>query len=148
VKNSKLYALAGMAVVVAFITYGAIQGYNRDSQMAASEPMEQGNSALMQKARQAFWARDLVTAENSYRQLIESGQGNADTWGELGNVYYMQAKWPQTAEAYTEAALLLVDARAVPQAMHMHAVVMRMDMQQAKRIDEKLQSHFADMQNQ
>lgn len=142
-KNYKLVALVGVAVVVAIVTLLAVQNKSRDGSMASHDKMQAGeNSTLMQQARQAFWARDLLRAENSYRQLIEGGQGSADTWGELGNVYYLQAKWPQAAEAYTEASLLLIDLNAVPQAMYLHHIVMRMDRQQAIRIDEKLRSLY------
>lgn len=92
------------------------------------------------QARQAFWARDLVKAETLYRELLEHESGTADAWGELGNLYYGQAKWQQAAEAYSEAAIQLLGQGQYQQAMFLHYVVRGLDPVQAGRIDAKLRA--------
>jgi len=91
-------------------------------------------------ARQAFWHRDLPRAEALYKQQIEIAKATADSWGELGNIYYLQAKWQQAASAYTEAALILLDKGDFPQAMFMRYIVVGLDPAQAKRIDEHVRA--------
>lgn len=136
-KNSKkLIALIVVALIVATLTTIAIRNEQPDTDMAASD------MTSLQTARQAFWERDLERAEQQYRGLVESDGVSADTWGELGNVYYVQGKWQEAARAYTEAALKLIDNKQMGQAMHLHQLVLRMDGQQAMRIDEKLRAEL------
>ena len=91
-------------------------------------------------ARQAFWQRDLPKAEALYKEQIKNAQVDSDSWGELGNIYYFQAKWQLAATAYTEASLILLDKGDYPQAMFLRYIVMGLDPVQGKRIDERLQA--------
>ena len=102
-------------------------------------PMPKKSVDLAQ-ARQAFWQRDLPKAEALYKQQIETAKPDANSWGELGNIYYLQAKWKQAAAAYTEAALLLLDKGDFPQAMFMRYIVTGLDPAQTQRIDERLEA--------
>jgi tetratricopeptide (TPR) repeat protein len=94
----------------------------------------------IEQARQAFWARDLVKAEAMYRELLKREPAAADAWGELGNVYYGQAKWQQAATAYAEAAIQLLEQGQYSQAMFLHYVVQGLDPAQAARIEAKTRS--------
>ncbi len=98
------------------------------------------NVASLSQARQAFWARDLVKAETLYRELLNAESNSADAWGELGNLYYGQAKWQQAAESYSEAAIQLLEQGQYQRAMFLHYVVRGLDPAQAARIDEKLRA--------
>jgi len=91
-------------------------------------------------ARKAFWQQDLAQAEIFYKQQIKTAKADADSWGELGNVYYLQAKWKQAAVAYTEAALLLLDKGDFPQAMYLRYIVFGLAPAQVKRIDEHVKA--------
>ena len=102
--------------------------------------MKDTGTVNIAQARQAFWARDLVKAEAQYRKLIESGLATADVWGELGNLYYSQAKWQKAADAYSEAAIQLLSQGKYQQAMFLHYLVRGLDPAQAARIDEKLRA--------
>jgi len=97
-------------------------------------------TADLANARQAFWQRDLPKAEALYKEQIKISQVDADSWGELGNIYYFQAKWQLAATAYTEASLILLDKGDYPQAMFLRYIVMGLDSVQARRIDERLQA--------
>jgi len=79
-----------------------------------------------------------VTAEQRYKSLLGNDASNADAWGELGNLYYLQAKWPQAAKSYAEASISLLDKGDYPRAMYLQYVVRGLDPAQAARIDEKL----------
>lgn len=103
-------------------------------------PMTPKKAADLAQARQAFWQRDLVKAEALYKQQIETAKPDANSWGELGNIYYLQAKWKQAAAAYTEAALLLLEKGDFPQAMFMRYIITGLDPAQARRIDERLKA--------
>ncbi|NNG14484.1 MAG: hypothetical protein HKM22_04925, partial [Gammaproteobacteria bacterium] len=98
------------------------------------------NTASIGQARQAFWARDLVKAEYMYREFLKREPTAADAWGELGNIYYGQAKWQQAAEAYAEAAIQLLEQGQYSQAMFLHYVVRGLDPVQSARIDAKLRA--------
>ena len=91
-------------------------------------------------ARKAFWERDLPKAEALYKVEIARVKTDADSWGELGNIYYFQAKWQQAASAYTEAAIILLNKGDISQAMFLRYIVFGLDPTQAKRIDERLQA--------
>ncbi len=91
-------------------------------------------------ARQAFWQRDLPKAEALYKQQISNDNASANSWGELGNIYYLQAKWQQAAFAYTEAALFLLDKGDFPQALFLRYIVSGLDPEQVKRIDQRLRA--------
>jgi len=91
-------------------------------------------------ARKAFWERDLPKAEALYKVEIARVKTDADSWGELGNIYYFQAKWQQAASAYTEAAIILLNKGDISQAMFLRYIVFGLDPAQAKRIDERLQA--------
>jgi len=93
----------------------------------------------MASARQAFWQRDLPKAISLYQQINQS-TANANSWGELGNIYYLQAKWQQAAFAYTEAALMLLDKGDLPQAMFLRYIVSGLDQTQLKRIEERVRA--------
>lgn len=97
-------------------------------------------TAELARARQAFWQRDLPKAEALYKEQIKISQVDADSWGELGNIYYLQAKWQLAATAYTEASLILLEKGDYPQAMFLRYIVMGLDSVQARRIDQRLQA--------
>jgi tetratricopeptide (TPR) repeat protein len=112
---------------------------------AADVPMlpriqESTTTASIEQARQAFWARDLAKAEAMYRELLKREPTAADAWGELGNLYYGQAKWQQAAMSYAEAAIQLLEQGQYSQAMFLHYVVQGLDPAQAARIEAKTRS--------
>lgn len=106
----------------------------------APRTQESTTTTSIEQARQAFWARDLVKAEAMYRDLVKREPAAADAWGELGNLYYGQAKWQQAATAYAEAAIQLLEQGQYSQAMFLHYVVQGLDPAQAARIEAKTRS--------
>jgi tetratricopeptide (TPR) repeat protein len=131
------YVAVGIAVAYVFI---------RDDQVEAVAEQAVVEEMSLNEARQAFWARDMARAERLYQKITKADEANIQAWGELGNIYYQQARWQDAAAAYTEVALRLVDKGDIPQAMYMQQLVSRLDGKQAQRIHERLSSQQASPQ--
>lgn len=74
----------------------------------------------MNAARRAFAAGDIPWALYYYNTHLASNSHDARAWGELGNVYYLDGQLPESAQAYFNAANLMIDqgrARAATQLM-------------------------------
>jgi len=68
-------------------------------------------SDKLTSAREAFVKGDIDGAVASYNDVIKSNANNADARGELGNVYYLTGRLPEAAQAYYDAANLLLDRK-------------------------------------
>lgn len=123
------YIAVGIAVAYVFI---------KDDQVDASSEQVMSEEMSLSDARKAFWGRDLVKAERLYRVITNADENNIDAWGELGNIYYMQARWQEAANAYAEVTLRLIEKKDMPQAAYFHDLVRRMDRGQSERINERL----------
>ena len=134
--RNSLIAATGfiVAMVVALIYFGDGSGHG----MLLSHESEKPTS--IDDARKAFWARDLPKAERLYRILTQAEDTDINAWGELGNIYYMQARWKEAANAYAEVALRFIDKEEMQQAAFFHYLVNQMDREQSARINKRLVS--------
>ncbi|MEQ1668729.1 MAG: tetratricopeptide repeat protein [Sulfuriferula sp.] len=66
------------------------------------------NEAELDKAREAFAKGDVETSIAAYQTYLKDDTSNADARGELGNVYYLNGRLPEAAQAYYDAAKLLI----------------------------------------
>ena len=123
------YIAVGIAVAYIFI---------KDDQVEAASEQVVGEEMSLSDARQAFWQRDLVKAERLYRVITSTDETNINAWGELGNIYYMQARWQEAANAYAEVTLRLIEKKDMPQAAYFHGLIKQMDKEQSERIDQRL----------
>ena len=123
------YIAVGIAVAYVFI---------KDDQVDASSEQVMSEEMSLSDARKAYWERDLVKAERLYRVITSSDKDNINAWGELGNIYYMQARWEEAANAYAEVALYLIEKKDMSQAAYFHGLVNQMDRGQSERINERL----------
>jgi len=78
---------------------------------------------VMARAREAFWLRDFELAEQQYRKLTQLEPDNPDGFGELGNMYFSQGKWEDSAAAYYEAGVRLLNEGLVVQARQLVDVI-------------------------
>lgn len=62
---------------------------------------------LVQQARRAFWNGDFEGAEAIYMDVIAQQPGDADAFGELGNLYQSMGKPGQALDAFFEAGVRL-----------------------------------------
>ncbi|MGB5717426.1 MAG: hypothetical protein WBN81_10060 [Gammaproteobacteria bacterium] len=104
---------------------------NRDPAPATSEkPYE-----VMAKAREAFWLRDFELAEQQYRKLTQLEPDNPDGYGELGNMYFSQGKWDESAAAYYQAGTRLLNEGLVQEARQMVDVIRGLNGAQADDLE-------------
>lgn len=95
-------------------------------------------SEMLFKARLAYWNRDLKTAEETYIELTELA-GDPNAYGELGNLYFMQAKWKKASEAYYHAAIKLKSINHIDQAYHLLRIIRGLDSETANKL--KIELH-------
>jgi len=93
---------------------------------------------LLFKARLAYWNGDLKTAESAYIQLTEVVDNDPNAYGELGNLYYMQAKWKLASDAYYHAALKLKNNDNLYQAQHLLRIIRGLDSETADKLQVEL----------
>jgi hypothetical protein len=60
-------------------------------------------------ARRAFAAGDIPWAVYYYNMHLTQRSNDVRAWGELGNVYYFDGQLPESAQAYYNAANLMID---------------------------------------
>lgn len=93
-------------------------------------------------AREAFWHRDLIRAETLYTELAQRQSDNPDLWGELGNVYLAQNKITDAADAYYNAAEILIDEGRIRQIGRLMAVIQVGNPEKARGLDEKMRNLY------
>ncbi|MDH5710426.1 MAG: tetratricopeptide repeat protein [Gammaproteobacteria bacterium] len=107
----------------------------------ASEVSIDKNDMLVM-ARQAFWVRNFQDSEKRYLDIIGLDDGDADIYGELGNVYYSQGKWQQAGKAYYEAAIRLLasngDAQNSDRVSYLLRVIQGLDTDSAEKLRNKI----------
>lgn len=77
------------------------------TQTQTTAPVKDIQSRLAD-ARQAYWSRDLETAEALYKSLVADTPTNADIKGELGNLYYGMRRMNEAAQMYHQTGLQLI----------------------------------------
>lgn len=66
-------------------------------------------SERLTEARKAYWQGDLTRSEALYVALAQEAPENPDVNGELGNIYFAQARFDKAADAYFATGKLLVE---------------------------------------
>jgi tetratricopeptide (TPR) repeat protein len=107
------------------------------SEDITAEPSQQALQ-LISSAREAFWRRDIESAEKNYRALIDLQAENPDPYGELGNVFYSAGQWDKAAEAYYEAGVRLIKLEQYGQTMHLVSVLRGLNADRAGKLDKSL----------
>jgi thioredoxin-like negative regulator of GroEL len=75
-------------------------------------PFGKGSSEeKISSAREAFSRGDMDGAVTLYNEYIKNNANDPDARGELGNVYYMTGRLPEAAQAYYDAAKLLLEKK-------------------------------------
>jgi len=138
--RSTLLVAAGLILLMAMTLIFFGKDSEDDLLLAPVASMVDEENESIEDAREAFWDQDLAKAERVYRILTNTDDADIDAWGELGNIYYMQARWKEAANAYTEVALRLIDKKDMQQAAFFHYLVSQMDQEQSARINERLQN--------
>ena len=133
IRNVLMVAAAFIVVMAMVLIF---YGDDPKHSMSVLNPHETSES--IDDARKAYWERDLPKAERLYRIITKADETNVDAWGELGNIYYLQARWKEAARAYTEVTLRLIYKKQMQQAAFFHRLVSQMDPEQSERINKHL----------
>ena len=91
------------------------------------------------RARQAFYRRDYEQSEKSYLRVIDTTKDNFDAYGELGNVYFNQGKRQEAAQAYFDAASILVRRGEKLRARSLMGLLRRLDAAKAEELQQLVQ---------
>jgi LysM repeat protein len=75
--------------------------------------------SLVSAARRAFSAGDIPWAEYYYNVHLTQHSRDVRAWGELGNVYYFDGELPESAQAYYNAANIMLDQGRVGAAVQL-----------------------------
>lgn len=82
----------------------------KPQETAATKPKDEIKSAdYLSAARRAFAAGDVPWSVHYYNAYLAEKNQDANAWGELGNVYYFDGRLPDSAQAYFNAANVLID---------------------------------------
>ena len=112
------------------------------SETADAQALAASQQDLLIQAREAFWRRDLATAEALYSQLAEAQPGNPDLWGELGNLYFSQNKIKEASDAYYKAAEILIEEGHIRQVENLLGIIGNVDQEKARELFERMQSKY------
>jgi hypothetical protein len=110
----------------------------------ASEPAATGQVGkvstyqILAAAREAFWLRDYVVAEQYYNELISLDPANPDGYGELGNMYFSQGEWEKASAAYYEAGVRLLSEGMVSEAQQLVEVIRGLNGTQADDLEKEI----------
>jgi thioredoxin-like negative regulator of GroEL len=89
-------------------------------------------------AREAFARGDVDGAVTIYNDVIKSNANDPDARGELGNVYYMTGRMPEAAQAYYDAAKLLLDKKELERVDALLPVIAQVNPMMADELAQKL----------
>ena len=91
-------------------------------------------------ARKSFYQRKYELSEKNYRDVIDNTTDNFDAYGELGNVYFNQGKKEEAAQAYFEAASILVRKGEVRRAQSLMGLLRHLDKNRADDLQKLIES--------
>ncbi len=91
-------------------------------------------------ARKSFYQRKYELSEQSYRDVISNTTDNFDAYGELGNVYFNQGKKVEAAQAYFEAASILVQKGQIGRARSLMGLLRHLDKNKATELQKLIDS--------
>ena len=135
-------ALAGDVFVPPEIEDALNQLHNDGSveDVAVMQQADKPARQLIIDARRAFYRRDYEASIAAYKQLIASEQDNFDAYGELGNVYFTRGETELAAEAYYQAASIMITQGHSQRAASLIGFLSTVDAEKAKQLGEQLVS--------
>jgi len=87
-------------------------------------------------AREEYHRGNIEASINSYREVIANSTDNFDAYGELGNVYLNTGNTTEAANAYFEAAAILVKLGQVRRARSLLPMLGRLDRNKAEELNQ------------
>lgn len=96
------------------------------------------------QARQAYATGDLNRAAQAYQALAAQYPAEADIMGELGNVYMIQGRNAEAADAFYEAGMRLLKGQNPMRAQAVLPALNRIDMQKADALRNQIYQAMKD----
>lgn len=87
--------------------FAAVPGFRPPALVPITEQPAPSRDELVQQARRAFWNGEFEAAETAYVDLLARFPGDADLFGELGNLYRAMGRPEQARDAYYAAGVRL-----------------------------------------
>lgn len=84
-----------------------IPGFRPPGLVPLTEQIAPTRDELVQQARRLFWNGEFEAAETAYMELLARFPGDADLFGELGNLYRGMGRPDQARDAYYAAGVRL-----------------------------------------
>lgn len=91
----------------AFAAQAPVPDFRPPGLVPITEQPEPTREQLIQQARRIFWNGEFEAAESAYMELLARFPGDADLFGELGNLYRAMGRPEQARDAYYAAGLRL-----------------------------------------
>ena len=112
------------------------QPVTRPTQRAAEPGETEVNvRELWISAREEYHRGNIERSISNYRQVIAHSDGNYDAYGELGNVYLSRGKYREAADAYFQAASILVKQGQSHRARSLLPMLERLDRSKAEELN-------------
>ena len=106
--------------------------------VTASEPVS-STRELWISAREEYHRGNIDVSIRNYKEVIASAPDNFDAYGELGNVYLSRGNRKEAANAYFEAAAILVKMGQVGRARSLLPMLGRLDRARAEELNQLIQ---------
>lgn len=87
-------------------------------------------------AREEYHRGNIEVSIRNYQQVIANSSDNYDAYGELGNVYLSRGKYREAADAYFEAASILVKLGQAGRARSLLPMLDRLDRSRAEELNQ------------
>ena len=91
-------------------------------------------------AREEYHRGNIEGSITNYKQVIANTKDNYDAYGELGNVYLSRGKYREAADAYFEAASILVKQGQTARARRLLPMLDRLDRSKADALNQLISS--------
>ena len=111
-----------------------------EDQMTAPQQPASSTRELWISAREEFHRGNIDVSIRNYKEVIATSSDNYDAYGELGNVYLSRGSQKEAADAYFEAAAILVKTGQIDRARSLLPMLGRLDRAKAEELNRLIRS--------
>ena len=108
------------------------------AQAVAEDRAEVNIRKLWISAREEYHRGNIQQSVSNYQQVIANSEDNYDAYGELGNVFLSRGKYQEAANAYFQAAAILVKKGETGRARSLLPMLERLDRSRAEELNQLL----------
>lgn len=106
-----------------------------EDQLTAPQEPVSTTRELWISAREEFHRGNIDVSIRNYKEVIATSSDNYDAYGELGNVYLSRGSDKEAADAYFEAAAILVKTGRIDRARSLLPMLGRLDRAKAEELN-------------